>query len=494
MSPMNLLKTSCLLFALLAWTGLSIQAEDKPNVLFIFADDQTFHSIHALGEEGIETPNLDRLAERGTTFTHAYNMGSWSGAVCVASRHMLNTGLFVWKAEQAANALRGKGGKKEQAPAETPNFQEKGWMWSQLMKKAGYDTYFTGKWHVQANAEKIFDVARHVRPGMPAQTPEGYNRPIQGQEDVWNPADPKFGGYWEGGKHWSEVVADDATEYLGMASKDEDPFFMYIAFNAPHDPRQSPQEYLDKYPVEKMAVPVNFLPEYPYNEGMKSGRGLRDEKLAPFPRTEYAVKVHRREYYSLITHLDTQVGRVLDALEASGKADNTYIFYSADHGLAVGHHGLIGKQNMFDHSVRVPLMVVGPGIPKGKQIDTRVYLQDIMRTSLDLAKAEVPEHVQFKSLMPAIEGKEGSGYDSIYGAYLDGQRAVTNGEYKLILYPLVPKALLFNLKEDPEEMENLLEDPQYEAKAKELFQDLLKLKPATGDELDFESAFPELNG
>lgn len=493
------MRTSFVLVALwfFAGGGNLISAGAKPDILFIFADDLAFSTIHALGNGEIETPNLDRLVKRGTTFTRAYNMGSWSGAVCVASRHMLNTGLYVWKAEQAAEKLGGgvkKGAEGKRAAGANdnpyPNFQEQGWMWSQLMAEAGYDTYFTGKWHVKAKADEIFKVSRNIRPGMPKQTEAGYNRPIDGKPDVWSPYDKKFGGFWEGGRHWSEIVADDAEEYLQMAKASDHPFFMYIAFNAAHDPRQAPKEFVDKYPLDHVAVPENFLPEYPWNEEMGSGRKLRDERLAPFPRTEHAVKVNRQEYYALITHMDVQIGRILKALDDSGRAENTWIFFTADHGLAVGEHGLMGKQNMFEHSLRVPLMVVGPGVAKDRRIDTRVYLQDVMPTSLELAGAAIPGHVQFHSLQPLLDGKSDGARDAIYGAYLEGQRAVIVGDYKLILYPRAPKALLFNVKEDPHEIVDIL--PQNSERAKKLFARLLDLQRETGDTFDLKAAFPEL--
>jgi choline-sulfatase len=466
---------------------------ERPNVLFIFADDQAFDTIAALGNDEIETPNLDRLVQRGTTFTHAYNMGSWSGAVCVASRHMLNTGLFIWEAEAESNRLGGGGKKKkgDTVPA-TENFQQKNLMWSQLMGAAGYDTYFSGKWHVRAAADQIFDVSRNIRPGMPNQTPEGYNRPLPDKPDPWSPYDPKFEGFWKGGKHWSEVLGDDAEEFLGMAAKKDKPFFMYLAFNAPHDPRQSPKEFVDKYPVDEINVPASFVPEYEFNEAMKSGRGLRDEKLAPFPRTEHSVRVNRQEYYAIITHMDVQIGRMLDALEATGKADNTWIFFSADHGLAVGRHGLMGKQNMFDHSVRVPLIVVAPGVETGAKKDGAVYLQDIMATSLELAGAEKPDHVDFKSLQSILRGERDENYDAIYGAYLDGQRAVTDDGYKLILYPKAEAVLLFDLKNDPGEMKNLAEDPAQADRVKALFHTLLELQEENGDKLDLRTVYPKL--
>jgi choline-sulfatase len=321
---------------------------------------------------------------------------------------------------------------------------------------------------------------------MPNQTEAGYNRPIEGQPNPWKPWDKTRGGYWKGGKHWSEVLADDTEEFLDNASKSEKPFFMYLAFNAPHDPRQSPKEYVDKYPLENVKVPDNFLPEYPYKDSIGCSENLRDEMLAPFPRTKYAVKVNRQEYYAAITYMDTQVGRILDALEMTGKTGNTYIFFAADQGLAVGHHGLMGKQNMYDDSVRVPLMVVGPGVPKDKKIDTPVYLQDIMPSTLELAGIDRPQHVQFKSLMPLINGKVKSSYDTIYGGYIDLQRMVSADGYKLIYYPKINKTLLYNLKEDPLEMKNLADEPANAGLIKRLKARLKELQKEVGDTLDLD--------
>ncbi len=482
MNKLFLFRAVSVLTAAVSSCGVSMALakapEDKPNIVFIFADDQCFSTLHALGNDEIETPNLDRLVDSGVTFTHAYNQGSWTGAVCVASRTMLNTGRFLWNANRVA-----KNTEKE---------REAGRLWSEYMKKAGYDTYMTGKWHVKADTSKAFDHVTHVRGGMPKQTPQGYNRPIEGKPDPWSPYDTKFGGFWEGGKHWSEVLGDDAVGFIKQAAKGKKPVFMYLAFNAPHDPRQSPKEYVDKYPHEKVKVPKNFMPEYPYKDAIACGKGLRDEKLAPFPRTEYAVQVNRQEYYAIITHMDAQVGRILDALEKSGKADNTYIFFSADHGLAVGQHGLMGKQNLFDHSVRVPFMVVGPGIPKGKKIDGRIYLQDVMPSTLELAGVDKPDHVQFKSVMPIIEGKRERNYNAIYGGYLSVQRAVTEGDYKLMLFPKIQKVLLFNVKKDPLEMKNLADDPKNKPLIKKLFARLLELQEQTGDSLDLKKVYPKL--
>jgi len=479
------------------------EAINKPNFVFLFADDQTFESIRALGFEEVYTPNLDRLVNEGTSFTHAYNMGGWNGAICVASRAMIISGSYIWNAQEKS-ALWSKG--------DTTALNQ---TWSKLLQKQGYDTYMTGKWHVEAPAKTIFNDARNVRGGMPGDKrnelgeainkwkkesgdmkdwnnymPLGYGRPTDPDDTEWQPTDTLQGGFWKGGKHWSEVIRDDALSFLETAKKKDNPFFMYLAFNATHDPRQAPQRFLDMYPLENIKVPENFLPEYPWKDSIGNPPGLRDEALAPFPRTEYAVKVHRQEYFALLSHMDEQIGIILDSLEASGKMDNTYIFFSADHGLSVGHHGLIGKQSMFDHSIRIPMMVVGPGIPKGKLLHQDVYLQDIMATSLELANMEKPDYVQFHSYMDIIEGKrQKSHYDGVYGAYMDVQRMIRKDGFKLLIYPKIEKVLLFDMDNDTNEMSDLSDNPEYTEKVKTLFSELLVLQKTMDDRLDLSALY-----
>ncbi|MFT5191504.1 MAG: arylsulfatase A-like enzyme [Verrucomicrobiales bacterium] len=450
-------------------------AEDKPNFLFIFADDFAYDAIGCYGNDEVKTPHLDALAARGKRFTHTYNQGGYHGAVCVASRSMLVSGQYLWHVQAKEKELRSK-------------LQEEGQLWPQLLASVGYDTYFTGKWHVKADADKIFKEARHVRPGMPNQTPAGYNRPIDGQPDPWDPTDPKFEGFWKGGRHWSEIVADDCLDYLNTAKASENPFFMYIAFNAPHDPRQSPKKYVDMYPIDKISLPQPFYPEYAYKDDIGCSAKLRDEKLAPFPRTARSVKVNRAEYYAIITHLDDQVGRILEGLKATGKEDSTYIVFTADHGLGCGHHSLLGKQNMFDHSVRVPFFVSGPGIKANTETPARIYLQDVMPTTLELAGVAKPERVQFQSLLPILRGEKDRSRDAIYGAYTMLQRMVTVGDYKLIIYPKIGKRLLFNLRDDPTETHDLATDPTQKWRVPDMEKTLKALQKETGDPLVIEAA------
>jgi len=465
--------------------------------MLIFADDLSYQAIGGLGNDIVKTPNIDRLIEQGTSFDRAYNMGGWNGAICTASRSMLISGQNLWNANQIKDRWRDQ---DSTALNQT---------WGRIMAAEGYDTYMTGKWHVNAPADYVFDTARNIRPGMPPGPwrhagmgqkidpenydiedlkgimPHGYFRPMSPDDTSWSPSDSTEGGFWEGGTHWSEVLKDDALDFISQAKGSANPFLMYLAFNAPHDPRQAPKEYLDLYPLEEIEVPKNWLPMYPYKDGMGNGPGLRDEALAPYPRTEYAIKVHLQEYYAIISHMDHQIGLILDALEESGMADDTYIFFTADHGLSVGQHGLLGKQSQYEHSMQVPLIVAGPEIPKSERNNALVYYQDLMPTSLELAGIEKPAYVQFNSLLNQAKGHSNEdNYAALYGAYVDLQRMITIDDHKLIVYPKINKTLLFDLKNDPFEMEDLSD--KLPKKRQELFSKLVELQTSMNDELIIE--------
>jgi choline-sulfatase len=469
-------------------------SSDKPNILFIFADDQMWSSLGCLEGSQVKTPNLDRLRSQGALFSHAYNMGSFTPAVCVASRTMLNTGTFVWNAAALSplgNNAKDPNGPKGQAKYTVERRQSTGF-WPQWMQDAGYETYMSGKWHVAgAHVQKLFDHTLHVRGGMPGGSKNNYSRQfIPGEPDGWS-YDTTEGGYWQGGKHWSEVLGDDSEIFMQQAAESDKPFFMYLAFNAPHDPRQAPKEFLDMYDVNEMKVPVNFLPEYPYNEAAGAGRRLRDERTAPFPRTEHSIQVTRQEYYALITHMDVQIGRILDALEATGKADNTYIFFTADHGLAVGDHGFLGKQNMYDSSMRVPFIMVGPGVPADSTVDAPIYLQDAMATSLAIAGFPKPEQVEFQNLLPLATGQtKATAYQSIYGAYFGAQRMYRTDKYKMIIYPTISMVRLYDMENDPMETNDLAEGRNRPVELMNaLFSQYQKLQAEMRDPIDVSAAY-----
>jgi arylsulfatase A-like enzyme len=441
-------------------------AARRPNVLLIFMDDMTYRAIGGLTNPEVQTPHIDRLMRRGTTFTHAFNQGAWSSAVCVPSRAMLITGQTLWHAHSITKT--------------TPLLGE-------TFDRAGYTTYFTGKWH---NGEETLKRSyRQIGPnagGFLASTPEGgeaYHRPAPGNH--WEPADTTREGHWmpvAGGTivHSSVRWANAAIDFLGSpAARDpKKPFLLHVAFHGPHDPRQAPQAFLDRYPTDKISIPPNFQPEHPFDQGLHK---IRDELLAPFPRTPEAVRLHRHEYYAILTHADAQIGRILNALDASGQANDTIVVFSGDHGLAVGEHGLMGKQNQYDHSIRVPLIFAGAGIPKDRRVDALVYQNGIFPTLCALTGVPTPQSVENRNLVPLIQGTETAGYDAVYGALLEFQRMVRTDEYKLIAYPHLRRIQLFNIREDPWETHDLSGDPKQTARIAALWQRLQTLQRELDD-------------
>jgi arylsulfatase A-like enzyme len=485
-------KLFTLALCLLTFALGNSQQKDKPNILFIFVDDLAYDCVAAHGNDQVKTPNIDKLSAQSTHFTQAYNSGSWSGAICLASRTQMMTGQRVWRAGALSMGIKSNIHPDILAKATTKNLQlnefaQMGLFWPQLMAKAGYETYYSGKWHVGGNplGEETWEHTKNLRPGMPNQVKTRYNRTfVEGEESNWSPTDKANGGYWKGGKHWSEVLRDDAIDFLDMSKKSEKPFLMTIAFNAPHDPKQAPQEFQDMYPYKDMKVPENFLPEYPLDNGTKY---IRDEQLAPFPRTPYSIQVNRSEYYALITHLDVQIGKVLAYLKKTGQDENTYIFFTADHGLALGHHGMTGKQNMYDHSIRVPWLISGPNIPQGKKVDDFIYLQDVMATSLEIAGIEKPSHVEFNSVLPKVHGKQKDSDEVVYGSYIKEQRMVRSKKYKYIIYPMTGVELLYDLKKDPQEMKDVSKEKKYKKALATMQQHLAAKMKEFSDPLDLKS-------
>ncbi len=427
----------------------------RPNILFLFTDDQRFDTLHALGNRDIVTPNLDALVENGVTFTHANIMGSTVPAVCAPSRAMLLTGRTLFH---------------------VPINLEGQLSLPEVLRQAGYTTFATGKWHntppsfargFTAGAKIFFGgMSNHLKVPVYDFDPSGKY--------------PK-GASYIGKKFSSELFSDAAVQFLREYTE-EQPFFLYLPYTAPHDPRMAPEKYANMYDPRKIPVPENFMPEHPFDNGELR---IRDEKLAPWPRTPEIVQEHIAAYYAMITHLDDQMGRVLAALQAAGHADNTIVIFAGDNGLAVGRHGLMGKQNLYEHSVRVPLVVSGPGIPKGEQRDAFCYLLDIFPTLCDLTDLPVPESVEGRSLAPVIAGDQPKVRDTLFFAYKDVQRAVREERYKLIQYSVngARTTQLFDLANDPWEVKNLADDPTHADHLARLREELTRWQREVSDPL-----------
>lgn len=418
-------------------------AEKKPNIIFFLADDQTRNTINALGNSQVTTPNLDKLVADGTFFKNAYIMGAMNGAVCAPSRAMLMTGRALFNIDPTGNTI-------DTTHTTLPK----------ALGNSGYHTFHIGKWHNGKPAfthsfddgSKIFFGGMHGQYQVP--TYEFDKGKDYSKERLNVPSK----------KHSSELYADAGVSFLDKYDS-EKPFFMYMAFQAPHDPREMPKEYLDMYDPDSIYLPINFKETHPFNNGELD---IRDEWLAGYPRTKKEVRANIAAYYAMITHMDAQIGRVLNKLEEKGLAENTIIVFAGDNGLAVGQHGLMGKQNLYEHSINVPLLFKGPGIPKGKIVNSFAYLFDIYPTLCDLTRINIPWTVEGQSLKPAFEGNIPQVRNGMFFAYKNFQRAVRNDQYKLIKYNIDNEEVtqLFDLENDPYETHNLTELMQYKSQLK----------------------------
>lgn len=442
----------------------------RPNILFFFTDDQRFDTIHALGNEQIVTPNLDWLVAQGTAFSNAYIMGGTSGAVCMPSRAMLWTGRTLFHIQE-----QGQGIAADHV------------MLGETLQRDGYTVFGTGKWHNGPAAHaRNFDAGAEIFYGgmddhwnMPVcdfdPTGEYPQRIHQTVDFVKQRVVEKVADHIHAGRHSSVLFCDAAIEFL-RSRRSADPFFIYVGFTAPHDPRTMPRQYLEMYDSESLAIGESFMPEHPFDNGEL---GVRDELLEAFPRDPDRIRRHLAAYYGMITHLDTQIGRVLDALRETGQLENTIIVLAGDNGLALGRHGLMGKQSLYEHSIHVPLLMTGPGIAAGARSDAFVYLNDIYPTLCELIGSPVPPSVEGVSFAAELTKDDrrwtmDSGWSSnvkrqrstvnrpyLLFAYRHLMRGVRDERWKLIEYVVEGqrRTQLFDLQTDPGEMVNLADDP-----------------------------------
>ncbi len=322
---------------------LRAQQRSRPNFVVLYTDDQRFDTIRALGNDEIRTPNMDRLASQGVTFTHCFTQGGMHGAICVPSRAQLHTGQSLWSVNR--NIVRQD---IKTPPGEFHLFPE-------LLRQQGYLTCGIGKWH---NQPALFN--RAYATGGPVFF-GGMDDQNKTKLHDYSPSGhyPKETVRYAG-KFSSEVFADAAVDFLKSRKDNAQPWMLYTAFTSPHDPRTAPSPYREWYDPARIRLPRNFLPQHPFDNG---DLRVRDEMLAAHPRTEAEVRRRIADYYAMVSEVDAQIGRILEQLEASGQSANTYVIFAGDNGLAVGQHGLMGKQNLYDHSWRVPLIVRGPRLP-----------------------------------------------------------------------------------------------------------------------------------
>ena len=423
----------------------------KPNVLILFADDQRADALGCSGNSYIRTPNIDKLAGKGIRFTNSYVMGGHHGAISAPSRAMLLTGKNLFNVYDVLDG-------KVTMPA--------------YFSKYGYQTFATGKWHNgAASFEASFQKGENVFIGGMA---DHYNVPCRTLGPDGKLSEPATKGFS------TDVFSEAAINFIENYSKGkrDKPFFCYVAFTVPHDPRSPRKDYIGMYPDETVPLPGNFRKYHPF---IFDDMMVRDEHLAPWPRTPEIIQASIADYYGLISHLDNRIGDIVEALKRDGLFENTIIIYAADNGLAIGSHGLLGKQNLYEHSMKVPLIISGPGIPEGRVSDALVYLYDLFPTLSRLCVIPQPDGVDGKDITPVINGSAETVRTSLFTVYRNTIRAVRTNEWKLIRYPQRDYNQLFNLKQDPLELNNLAYISENQPKVKELMSSLIKWQAETGD-------------
>jgi len=426
----------------------------------LVADDQRFDTIAALGLtdagcRGLHTPHMDALARDGVAFTSTHMPGGTCGAVCMPSRAMFLT-------SRTSFHLQGVG---EGIPSEHTMLPEH-------FRAAGYETHGIGKWHNGresfarsfSSGDEIFfgGMTDHWNVNCYRFDPTGrYQGQLPIVEDYYrqNKVRMRDGDHVSSGVHSTDLFCDAAMRFLRGREGNEQPFFLYTSFLAPHDPRTMPEQYRVMYDPEQIELPANFVTGQIVDMGNMNGR---DERLAAHPRDPAEIRRHLAEYFAMITHMDDAIGRIRACLEQTGQWENTILVHMADHGLALGQHGLMGKQNLYDHSVRIPLLMTGPGLPRNMRRDEWIYHMDVYPTLCELAGLSRPASVEGQSLCRTIRG-ESTGRDRLYFAFKDGIRAVKlggGGRYKLIEYHINGRrdTQVFDIEKDPLEMVNLSGD------------------------------------
>ena len=436
-------------------------ATAKPNVLLIVTDDQRPDTIGALGNDVIDTPNLDRLVKRGTTFEHA----TCANPLCVPSRAEILSGCSSFR-----NGVLGMGAER---------IDPKLTLLPSAMASGGYHAWYVGKW--MNDGKPLTRGYRETRAlfssgGGTWKKDEVIlgrkGRPVTGYRN-WTFKDAL--GKADLGKGigltplTDQYIADGALEFLKR--KTDKPFFLHLNFTGPHDPLIYPPGYEGKYKFADLKLPPNFLPRHPFDHGNYAGR---DERLLPWPRIKEDVLEELAVYYAVIDHIDKQVGRIIEHLRSDGRLNNTYVLFTSDHGLALGSHGLMGKQNMYEHTIRVPLIMTGPSIPKDKRTGALCYLRDLYPTICDLAGIPIPKRVEGQSLLSIISGEKENLYEEVYGYFRDQQRMVRNQRFKLIHYPHLDRFQLFDLENDPEEFRDISQEPASEKTLESLKRKLKK--------------------
>jgi len=493
-----ILRVSVFALLLLA-SAVSSQAADRPNILFIFTDDHANHALSCYGSKINETPNLDRIANEGMRFDHCFCTNS----ICGPSRAVILTGKYSHKNGFYRNGNKFNGDQQT---------------FPKLLQKAGYRTAVIGKWHLGEHREPTgFD----------------YSEVLVGQGTYYNPVmlrDPEGNGNRERKRYTgytTDIVTDLALDWLKEGRDTDEPFMLMFQHKAPHREWAPGPDHLTMYEGETIPEPDNLFDDYsgrgtaaktqdmsiaktmtardlkftvpPYmnaeqkkvwNEAYEpKNKAFREANLTGDDLIRWKYQRYIKDYLRCIASVDDNVGRMLQFLEESGLADNTVVIYSSDQGFYLGDHGWFDKRFMYEESYRQPLMVRWPGVVKpGSVNELLVSNVDFAETFLDIAGVDIPADMQGRSLVPLLKGNTPADWrDAHYYQYYEFEadrrtahmvrrhRGIRTDRYKLIHFYNLGEWELYDLKQDPREMNSVYGDPQYADVQKDLKARLDKL-------------------
>ena len=465
-------------------TAIAQDKDARPNILFIFSDDHAYQSISAYGSLVNKTPNLDRIANEGMRFDRAFVTNS----ICGPSRAVVLTGKYGHLNGFVTNGNTFNGNQQTV---------------SKLLQTAGYETAVIGKWHLKS-------------------TPIGfdYYHVLIGQGPYYNPPMKTTDGPVNHIGYTTEIITDQTLEYLKERRDPDKPFFLMYQHKAPHRNWQPGPDEINNYNNETVPEPIALFDDYQgrtsaarnqamtvkehltrYDLKLDPPKNLTPEQLIVWNEAydrknaelaklnlegdaliRWKYQRYVKDYLRCIDSVDKNVGRVLDYLEESGLAENTIVIYTSDQGWYLGEHGWYDKRWMYEESFRTPLMVRWPGKVKPGTVNTDMVMNlDFAQTFLEIAGAEQPEDMQGASMKPVFEGKTPEDWrESVYYHYYEfpGAHSVAkhNGvrteRYKLIHFYENKEWELFDLKEDPNELNSVYDDPAYACVKKEIMIEL----------------------
>ncbi|MEM1135444.1 MAG: sulfatase [Bacteroidota bacterium] len=481
----------------------------KTNIIFIFSDDHATHAIGAYGSkannpklhEFVKTPNLDRLAKEGMLFKNCFVTNS----ICAPSRAVILTGKFSHQNGVVDNVT---------------TFDGNQLTFPKVLQKAGYQTALVGKWHLKSDPQG-FDFWKVLTRGL-------------GQGTYYNPILTTADGQEEKTGYTSNIITEEAIKWLSTDRDSTQPFMLMYQHKAPHRRWLPGPDTYAMYKDIDLPEPDNLfddfdsrasallesemtIADYLFTRDLKftEPEGLTSEQSAMFHETydaenkafidaklqgkdsvRWKYQRYMKDYLRTVTAMDNSIGRLLNYLDESGLSENTIVVYSSDQGFYLGDHGMYDKRWMYEESLRMPLIARWPSVVEAGSVNTDLVQNlDFAKTFMDIADAEIPEEFSGESIVPLLKGETPDNWKKEvyyhYFAYPDWHmvrqhRGIRTDRYKLIHYHTIDEWELFDLEIDPNEMNSLYGNPEYDAIQKELKIKLDSLRKAVGDTTDIK--------